>query len=318
MIGGERLSPPNIQRPATPLLRLNPKQVADLQKKWKKLEQKQQQQRPLLIDRSKEETPKDPHKEPETTTTPRPEEARYESNRNKRVEREQRARKSLLMPDPSRSASIDASQAKAAPLKSRAKQRQSGSSQRSSSPPLALSPTVRRPNEHTHLPPVSALGLAFHFTPATSPGWDAPSAGGQQTLFFENDLPEGEENLLNTRESIYYSFFLRIHDTTAPFWLAEIARRNAQLQDLPEGDHWTILEITLDAEGYLKESRVVYGSGSQSLDDAALDAWAKAPPMSNPPAGLMDKKKEIHLTRAFLLRVSPRSSQLSYQRRGFR
>lgn len=101
----------------------------------------------------------------------------------------------------------------------------------------------------------------------------------------------------------YASYFNRIKQAVAKAWdiEAELRRRH------PLGDQYlykgrsTLLLITLDAHGVLRNVQVARSSGVDFLDRAAIEAFQKAQPFENPPTGLVSASGEIKFTFGFSL-----------------
>lgn len=129
---------------------------------------------------------------------------------------------------------------------------------------------------------------------------DLPLGGNQSVL--DDSLPTGSENMLNTRESVYYSFYSRLYRTIGPLW----EREQRQIQGrkrIPVGDYLTAAEIVLDNQGYLRETRILQGSGIPELDQAVEQAWHNAPQFPNPPKGLIGADGQVRTGWTFTVRV---------------
>ncbi|HEX8908379.1 MAG TPA: TonB family protein, partial [Anaeromyxobacteraceae bacterium] len=118
-------------------------------------------------------------------------------------------------------------------------------------------------------------------------------------------VEEGEGTYLNTREWKYASYFNRIKQAVATQWRPSESLR---LRD-PTGERFaykdrvTVLSVTLDSAGALKDLQVQRSSGVDFLDATALDAFRKAQPFVNPPRGLANDRGEIAFVFGFYLEV---------------
>ena len=118
-------------------------------------------------------------------------------------------------------------------------------------------------------------------------------------------VEEGEGTYLNTREWKYASYFNRIKQAVATQWQPSESLR---LRD-PTGERFayrdrvTVVSVTLDAAGSLKDLQVQRSSGVDFLDATALDAFRKAQPFVNPPRGLANDRGEIAFVFGFYLEV---------------
>jgi TonB family protein len=119
-------------------------------------------------------------------------------------------------------------------------------------------------------------------------------------------VEEGEGTYLNTREWKYAGYFNRIKQSVASKWDpgASMASRDPTGARFGDKDWQTLLQVKLDAEGSLKDVAVAKASGLDFLDRLAVDAFQKAQPFTNPPAGLADDRGEIVFTFGFYVQMS--------------
>ncbi len=116
-----------------------------------------------------------------------------------------------------------------------------------------------------------------------------------------DDVEEGDGTFLNTRAWKYATYFNRIQESVGNAWKPsrEILRRDPDLSLYFFKDRLTVLSITLDASGALKDVKVVRSSNVDFLDRLAVEAFEKAQPFSNPPAGLLDARGELRYVFGF-------------------
>lgn len=115
------------------------------------------------------------------------------------------------------------------------------------------------------------------------------------------DVEEGDGTFLSTRSWKYATYFNRIRESVGNSWRPnkEISRRD------PDGslyffkDRLTVLSVTLDGTGTLKDVRVVRSSNVDFLDRIAVEAFEKAQPFTNPPTGLVNARGEINYVLGF-------------------
>lgn len=131
--------------------------------------------------------------------------------------------------------------------------------------------------------------------------------GLNQTDDHLDEIKIGDKTLLNTREFIYYSYFMRVKEQLRSHWQPQI-RHSIQLiysQDdrrLASADiKSTSLRITLDHKGYLKKVELLKTSGFKELDVAAIEAFRAAAPFLNPPSGIIEKDGTIKFQWDFIL-----------------
>ncbi len=248
--------------PRVDIHEINQKKLEEIRKQWKKWNQPKQ----LLLDKNKslpsaKEAPKD---------------ARYMSDKNIRVEKEQRAKQTNVIPRPN----IAPSHPKAAPI---------------------------RPQTHS-LPKLGDLGVPFKLTPqnqrpnsSSEPDPRIAQQGGDQSLLDKN-LPEGSENLLNAQESVYYSFYARLYEAVGQIWQAQIAEIPYQRQIL-SGDYTTNVDVVLDRDGNLIAVNLIQGSGVTEFDNAVSTSWHKIDHFPNPPKGLLDAQGQVHTGWSFTVEI---------------
>jgi TonB family protein len=118
-------------------------------------------------------------------------------------------------------------------------------------------------------------------------------------------VEEGEGTYLNTREWKYASYFNRIKQAVAMQWRPSesLALRDPTGERFAYKDRLTVVSVTLDAAGALKDLQVKSSSGVDFLDATALEAFRKAQPFVNPPRGLANDRGEIPFVFGFYLEV---------------
>jgi TonB family protein len=217
-----------------------------------------------------------------------PEDARYFSDKNRRVEREQRAKDTAVLPTPGR------------PNPSTG-----GRPKEKSEPKPKEKP--QRP-----IPKLGQLGIPLP-TPKKSTVLDSSDAvaseseapavpqGGHQAILDKN-LPVGGENILNTQESVYYSFYARMYEAVGPIWQSQVRDLPYRLRVNP-GEYATHVDVVLDEFGNLLEIVVLRSSGIVDFDQVVSRSWKKIGKFPNPPAGLIDENKKVHIKWTFVLDV---------------
>ncbi len=122
------------------------------------------------------------------------------------------------------------------------------------------------------------------------------------------DVAEGEGTYLNTREWRFASFFNRVKQSVGQQWSPQDQLR---LRD-PTGniysgrDRYTLLTVTLDHSGHLKDAFVEKSSGVDFLDLEAVKAFERAQPFPNPPPGLLASDETIRFQFGFFLELTGR------------
>lgn len=122
------------------------------------------------------------------------------------------------------------------------------------------------------------------------------------------DVDEGDGTFLSTREWKYASFFNRVKQSVGQQWNPS---QQLRLRD-PSGniyggrDRYTLLSITLDEKGRLKDAWVEKSSGLDFLDLEAMKAFERAQPFPNPPSGILAADATVRFQFGFFLEMSGR------------
>ena len=223
---------------------MSPTRLDAIRQKWKNIKEPQQ----LLLNQ-------DPARTKEAQAPPH---ARYFSDRNTSVEKEQRARKSNVIPRSAQHPNYSPDQANKTSLTK-----------------LGI-PALRdlRPSDLDH---------------------------GDQALS-EKNLTEGNENLLNTRESIFYSFYARVYEAIGPLWQSRIREIPNRLK-LSPGDYTTTVEVVFDESGNVVDVIHIQDSKIREFDDAVDFTWSKTKRFPNPPRGLLDFNRQVRMGLTFTVQV---------------
>lgn len=119
------------------------------------------------------------------------------------------------------------------------------------------------------------------------------------------ELEEGEETLVSSREFIYFSFYMRIKERLEQVWQPSVRAKINQL--LKQGKHVlytdrkTKLLIFLNDQGSLTKVQVLHNSGVEDLDQEAVNAFKAAEPFPNPPKGMLEKDGTIRIRWDFIV-----------------
>ena len=114
-------------------------------------------------------------------------------------------------------------------------------------------------------------------------------SGGRGTYL---DLEESERTEISAYQSMYWSFFQRMRASLLQHWSPQRVLR----QHDPSGhlygtaDRYTVLDVTLNADGRLRHAVVNRTSGLDFLDAEAIRAFQAAGAFPNPPQGLVDEQ----------------------------
>ncbi|RME20485.1 MAG: energy transducer TonB [Deltaproteobacteria bacterium] len=135
------------------------------------------------------------------------------------------------------------------------------------------------------------------------------------------DVEEGEQTLLNSREFKYATFFNRIKRAVSRHWHPA----DVYLKHDPYGniygvkDRYTVVSVVLDKIGELKDVTVTRSCGVDFLDDEAVQAFQRAAPFPNPPKGLIEPDGFIRFQFGFYFEIGerPRIRAFRFQRYPF-
>lgn len=263
---------PQWMRPAPPapieVTSVDPKKLAALKNRWK--------ERGFLV-------AKDPSKP--KTSQPEPKNARYESDRNQSVEKEMRGKNSNVVPNTSGSPD-----GKAAKESSKSKE-----TARLKKIPLSSLSNFQGL-------PMPGPGPQNQTEPELKRGRAGPTA--DQNIN-EPNLPEGAEAMLNTVESVYYTFYSRIYDQIGPLWQSYV-RDVISRKRFPAGGYLTQVDVVFDSDGNYLESHILNSCGIAEFDHAVVAAWAKIPRFPNPPRSLIQPDGKIHMGWSFHVMLDER------------
>ncbi|RKH11424.1 energy transducer TonB [Corallococcus sp. CA053C] len=119
------------------------------------------------------------------------------------------------------------------------------------------------------------------------------------------DQEEGDGTFLNTREWKYASFFNRVKQSVGMHWNPnEQLRVRDPTGNIYSGrDRQTLLTITLDERGAVKDIQVEKSSGLDFLDMEAVSSFKRAQPFPNPPSGLLGQDATVRFQFGFFLEM---------------
>lgn len=267
-IPGLSFSPSDLLPPRVNLHEIDPHKLESIRQQWKSRE------KALLLDKNlKSPTAAEP-----------PKDARYMSDRNIKVDKETISKRTAIIP----------------------KSGASGEEGGQKTPPLQVAPVVKP------FPGLGNLGIPLPAAPtepspppqiASDHAGPGGNEGGNQYIIDPNAV-EGSETMLNSEESVYYSFYSRLYEALGPIWQSQI-RALLRAQRFPVGDYTTLVDGVYFKDGTLKEVDVIKGSSQGPIDDVALNAWKKVGRMPNPPTGLLDEKEQVHIGFRFTVNLYP-------------
>ncbi|NBX93954.1 MAG: energy transducer TonB [Proteobacteria bacterium] len=126
---------------------------------------------------------------------------------------------------------------------------------------------------------------------------------GRSPHALPEDIPLGNQTLLNTDKVRYASFINRIADEIYQPWVESAERvvhdYYSQQRRIEPNLYVTKLRITLDTDGAIKAIQVLESCGLSELDEAPKKAFWEAEPFPNPPSQLLEDDGFIRLTYEF-------------------
>ena len=120
------------------------------------------------------------------------------------------------------------------------------------------------------------------------------------------DVDDGEGTFLNTKEWKFATFFNRVKQAVGMHWNPgeELRQRDPTLNIYGGRDRYTLLDITLNERGGIKEIHVKKSCGVEFLDSEAIAAFQRSQPFPNPPPGLLGSDASIHFQFGFFLEMA--------------
>lgn len=140
-------------------------------------------------------------------------------------------------------------------------------------------------------------------------GIDAAVAGQAASVHdYVPGVKEGERTLLNTKEYKYYSYFQRIRKQLEINWRPILQEKMQKFFEAgrrlsTNKDHVTEVLVFLNAEGKIVQIQILSESGTNDLDESAVNAFNKAGPFPNPPKGLIEGDGIVKVRWEFVLRT---------------
>jgi TonB family protein len=121
-----------------------------------------------------------------------------------------------------------------------------------------------------------------------------------------DNVEEGDGTYLNTKEWKYASFFNRVKQSVGMHWNpgAQLRLRDPTGNIYGGRDRYTVLAVTLNDRGQVREIYVEKSCGLDFLDLEAIQSFERAQPFPNPPPGLVQGDSAVHFSFGFFLEMS--------------
>ena len=106
------------------------------------------------------------------------------------------------------------------------------------------------------------------------------------------DVPEGDQTLLNTKRWRFSSFFNRVKRAVAQHWHPDVVYREKDPTGKLYGyrSRLTVVRVWLYPDGRLKDIVLLKSCGLPFLDEEAIRAFRAAAPFPKPPKRLVDRR----------------------------
>ena len=148
-----------------------------------------------------------------------------------------------------------------------------------------------------------------------TPGGGGFGGGGSDDVFMGVE-DEGDVTLVNSRSFKFWAFFDRVKTQVRGEWDPGTIFRSRDPYGKVFGkkDRYTILGVVLGPDGAIRQLEVVHKSGLDFLDEEAARAFQAAGPFPNPPTGLIDESGRIVFRFGFLLEFGSSTGSFFWQR----
>jgi protein TonB len=130
-------------------------------------------------------------------------------------------------------------------------------------------------------------------------------AGGPSMDGVGEGLEEGEATWLQAREFKYATFMNRMRSEIRQEWIPRV--RDAQHQRDPDGslffykERTVVLGLTLDTDGNVRDLSVLESSSVEFFDRVAVTSVRAAQPFPNPPRGMFRSEPEVRIPFSFTM-----------------
>ena len=122
-----------------------------------------------------------------------------------------------------------------------------------------------------------------------------------------NNVQEGDQTILSTREYRYFSYYHRIKELLRQYWKPNVEAKLYKMYErgrqVSSDEMTTKILVLLNASGNIAKISRVGSSGVNELDDAAIEAFQKAAPFPNPPKGIIDPDGFVRIRWDFILKT---------------
>jgi TonB family protein len=127
---------------------------------------------------------------------------------------------------------------------------------------------------------------------------------------------EAEDTILRSNKYKYADFFYRVKEAVRRHWHPDRVYRQRDPTGRVFGvkDRYTVLRVTIDEAGHLRDLLTTKDSGLGFLDAEALGAFRRAQPFPNPPDGLADELGKIVFQFGFYFEITSGKHRFQWKR----
>ena len=127
---------------------------------------------------------------------------------------------------------------------------------------------------------------------------------------------EAEDTILRSNKYKYADFFYRVKEAVRRHWHPDKVYRQRDPTGRVYGvkDRYTVLRVTIDKAGQLRDLLTTKDSGLDFLDDEAVGAFRRAQPFPNPPDGLVDELGRIVFQFGFYFEITTGKHRFKWKR----
>jgi hypothetical protein len=129
---------------------------------------------------------------------------------------------------------------------------------------------------------------------------------GEAQRLDDERLAEGAENLLNTVQSLHYSFYSRMYGSLAPVWQS-LVRNSIFNRALSPGDYTVVADLVLDEKGNLIGVEFRERSPIEKLNEVVVASARKVGKFPNPPRELISETRQVRTLWSFTVNVDENS-----------
>ena len=117
---------------------------------------------------------------------------------------------------------------------------------------------------------------------------------------------EAADTILRSNKYRYADFFYRVKESVRRHWHPDRVYRQRDPTGRVYGvkDRYTVLRVTLDEGGHLRNLLTTRDSGLEFLDAEALGAFRRAQPFPNPPSGMLDELGRVVFQFGFYFEIT--------------